>query len=51
MNTTYDSISQFTVPLFNIDGSRSNVTVHIFKCVQNLLPLTSLSAKMQQKEI
>ena len=51
INATYDPISPFTVPLFNVDGSRSDHLVHIFNFVQKLWPLTTLSAKIQQKEI
>ena len=34
-NASYDLISPLTFPLFNINGSRSNNSIHIFKCVQN----------------
>ena len=51
INATYDPISLFKVPLFNVNGSRSDDLVHIFKCVQKLWPLSTLGAKMQQKEI
>ena len=32
INATYDLISSITLPLFNINGSRSNITMNIFKC-------------------
>ena len=51
INVTYDLISPFTVLLFNINGSRSNMRAHIFKCVQNSWPVTTSTGKMEQKEI
>ena len=38
INATYDLISPFTVPLFNINGSRSNMRMHFKMCPKIMTP-------------